>query len=67
MPPAETSTAQVRPGLCGHCRLARRIESERGSTFVLCERALTDNRFRKYPRLPVLACPGYERTTEADG
>ena len=64
MPPTKTSTTQTRPGLCSDCRHARRIESDRGSTFVLCQRALTDSRFRKYPRLPVLACPGYEQTHE---
>lgn len=48
------------PGLCGDCVYARIIDSGR-STFYLCERALTDPRFRKYPPLPVLACPGYER------
>jgi hypothetical protein len=35
------------------------VRSER-STFYLCERALTDPRFRKYPTLPVLSCPGFE-------
>jgi hypothetical protein len=47
-------------GLCGHCRHARRIESDRGSVFVRCELALRDNRFAKYPRLPVTRCAGYE-------
>jgi len=27
---------------------------------MLCELSKTDPRFPKYPRLPVLACPGYE-------
>ena len=39
----------------------RRIESDRGSIFYLCERSATDARFPKYPRLPVLQCVGYER------
>lgn len=50
----------VFPGLCADCAFSRRVESGR-STFCLCERALTDPRFLKYPPLPVLACPGYER------
>ncbi len=50
----------VFPGLCGDCAYARVIDSGR-STFYLCERALTDPRFGKYPALPVLACPGYQR------
>jgi hypothetical protein len=48
------------PGLCGHCTHARRIESDRGSQFLLCQLAATDSRFAKYPRLPVLCCEGYE-------
>jgi hypothetical protein len=48
------------PGLCGDCVFARVIDSGR-STFHLCERALTDPRYRKYPILPVLSCPGHQR------
>lgn len=40
---------------------AQRIESDRGSIFFLCQLALTDPRFQKYPRLPVLSCIGYEQ------
>ena len=38
----------------------RRIESDRGSKFYLCQRSATDPSFPKYPRLPVLQCVGYE-------
>lgn len=48
-----------RVGLCGSCRHARPVATPR-STFWLCERSRTDPRFEKYPRLPVLECPGYE-------
>ena len=41
----------------------RQILSDRGSTFYLCERAATDPKFPKYPRLPVLQCSGYECLT----
>ena len=47
-------------GLCDRCAHVRRIESGRGSTFYLCERAKTDPRLRKYPQLPVLRCVGFE-------
>ena len=47
-------------GLCADCLHARRVENTRGSVFVLCERSATDPAFPKYPRLPVLLCPGYE-------
>jgi hypothetical protein len=46
-------------GLCGTCRHCRLVETER-SMFFLCERSFTDPRYRKYPVLPVVACPGYE-------
>jgi hypothetical protein len=51
-------------GLCATCRHVETITSTRGSTFYLCQLALTDLRFPKYPTLPVLACEGYERLTE---
>lgn len=54
------SPAGAAAGLCGDCRHARRIQSARGSQFLLCERAATDPRFRRYPALPVLRCLGYE-------
>jgi hypothetical protein len=47
-------------GLCADCLHARRVESARGSRFFLCGRAASDPFFPKYPRLPVLACRGYE-------
>ena len=51
---------QPEVGLCTDCRFMRRITSDRGSIFYLCERSATDERFPKYPRLPVLRCVGYE-------
>lgn len=47
-------------GLCPACLHSRRVESARGSTFILCELSRTDPRFPKYPRLPVLSCAGYQ-------
>lgn len=52
--------SEPKVGLCESCAHARRIESAKGSVFWLCERAKTDPRYRKYPPLPVLTCPGYE-------
>jgi hypothetical protein len=46
-------------GLCANCVNARRIESARGSVFVLCQLSATDPRFPKYPSLPVSSCLGY--------
>jgi hypothetical protein len=49
-------------GLCTDCRHTERIASSRGSTFYLCRLSLTDPQYVKYPRLPVLACAGYQPT-----
>jgi hypothetical protein len=46
-------------GLCADCVNARRIESDRGATFLLCELSATDPAFPKYPALPVLRCSGF--------
>lgn len=51
-------------GLCSQCQHARLIESSKGSVFLLCELSKTDSQFSKYPRLPVLTCPGYEPRTQ---
>lgn len=46
-------------GLCASCVHAKVIESSKRAVFVLCGLSLTDPRFPRYPRLPVLACHGY--------
>ena len=48
-------------GLCASCKHMRRIESDRGSVFYLCQLSKVDPRFPKYPRLPVLSCIVYEK------
>jgi hypothetical protein len=47
-------------GLCARCVHARVQTTERGSRFWRCLRAETDERFVRYPRLPVVECPGFE-------
>ena len=61
LPPPLRVSGQV--GLCESCRHARRIESDRGSTFYLCELSSCDPRFPKYPALPVIQCLGYSPKT----
>lgn len=56
----EGRTGKQEAGLCADCAQARVVESARGSRFVLCARSATDAAFAKYPRLPVIACAGYE-------
>jgi len=60
MDAAPTPTQAPLVGLCAACIHARRVESVRGSVFLLCERSRDDPRFPRYPRLPVLACAGFE-------
>lgn len=48
------------PGLCESCRHSRIIISGKGSRFFYCALAETDERYLKYPRLPVLECSGYK-------
>lgn len=48
-------------GLCASCQWVRIVKNRRGSVFYRCQRADTDPRFVRYPPLPVLQCPGYDR------
>jgi len=61
------ATLRARAGQCGMCRHARLIASDRGSTFLLCRLSREDPRFVRYPRLPMVRCPGYEADTARDG
>src|SRR6185436_16399658 len=51
----------VRAGLCDTCAHQKIVRSGRGSVFSMCLRHRTDDRFPKYPRIPVERCPGYEK------
>jgi hypothetical protein len=48
-------------GLCAKCAFKKLVVSDRGSEFVRC----TKPELPKYPRLPVLACVGFEDTAVA--
>jgi hypothetical protein len=48
-------------GLCPRCVHVRRIDSAKGSTFWLCQRAATDASFPRYPPQPRMECAGFER------
>jgi hypothetical protein len=50
----------VRAGLCDTCKHQKVVKSGRGSVFSMCLLHKTDDRFPKYPRLPVESCAGYE-------
>jgi hypothetical protein len=48
-------------GLCDACAHQKLITSGRGSVFSLCQIGLKDPDWPKYPRMPVSACPRFER------
>lgn len=54
-------------GLCQRCIHARRIPSSRGSMFYLCGLSEVDSSFPRYPRLPVVRCPGFRATETSIG
>ena len=54
-------------GLCDACRHQRLVPNTRGSVFSLCELSRGDGRFPRYPRLPVLSCPGFEPAAAGPG
>jgi hypothetical protein len=56
-----SSSPGPKAGLCETCRYRRLVPNTRGSVFSLCERSRTDPAYPRYPRLPVLSCPGHER------
>jgi hypothetical protein len=47
-------------GLCARCCHAKLNHTRRGTTYLRCLRASWDERLVRYPRLPVLSCPGWE-------
>jgi hypothetical protein len=59
--------ASQRPpaGLCDRCRHQRLVPNTRGSVFSLCERSRSDPAYPRYPRLPVLSCPGFDARSES--
>lgn len=48
-------------GLCAACAHQRVVGNTRGSTFSLCGLSRVDDRFPRYPRMPVGSCPGFRR------
>jgi hypothetical protein len=62
--PARARARGENAGLCDSCAFQRLVPNTRGSVFSLCERSRKDPAFVRYPRLPVLECPGYERRSD---
>lgn len=53
-------------GLCDSCLHQRLVPNTRGSVFSLCERSKTDPSYPRYPRVPVLSCPGFEPRPDSE-
>ena len=60
--PSQTSD---RVGLCATCAHCRIVKGAR-STFYMCTLSFTDDRFLRYPPLPVRECIGYQTLASAD-
>ena len=52
--------------LCPSCLHVRPIVSGTGSKFWLCQLSQHDRRYPKYPRQPMIQCPGYSAAQHAD-
>lgn len=61
-----TAERAQRVGLCARCTHAKRIVSGKGSEFWMCMLSTVDDRFKKYPPLPMRACDGYSGRDEED-
>jgi hypothetical protein len=55
----------MRFGLCDTCVHQQIVRNTRGSVFSLCRRSREDAGYPRYPRMPVLACPGHELSPPA--
>ncbi len=64
LPTSESNTSDA-AGLCADCEYSKIIRSDRGGAFYQCLRSFTDPAFPKYPRLPVLDCSGYTKSSTA--
>lgn len=58
--PSEPPDIRATAGLCGTCQHAIVRPTKRGTVYLRCGLAAVDDRFARYPRLPVTFCPGYE-------
>lgn len=58
------SPEKHRVGLCVSCLHVRLVRTDRGTVFYQCQRSITDPTYPKYPRLPVVQCPGHELKSE---
>jgi len=61
----KSEAAAFLAGLCANCVYSRRVESPRGGVFFLCEYSQKDERYPKYPLLPVTRCEAHKSGVNA--
>lgn len=59
-PSADRTDIRAAAGLCGSCVHAIVRPTRRGTVYLRCGLASTDQRYAKYPRLPVVSCEGHQ-------
>jgi hypothetical protein len=47
-------------GICDSCTHQQLVPNSRGSVFSLCKLSRDDPAYPRYPRVPVLSCPGHQ-------
>jgi len=53
-------------GQCEWCEFARLNHTRRRTVYLRCGRSTTDDRFVRYPRLPMYGCPGFAPVGQAE-
>jgi hypothetical protein len=61
----DTRACPPNAGLCATCVHTRLVGAPGRSVFVQCGRAKTEPAFARYPRLPVVSCPGFEAESDS--
>jgi hypothetical protein len=51
-------------GLCADCGHARKLKTKIDAIIYMCGLSAKVPRLPKFPRLPVIACAGYEKTQQ---
>jgi hypothetical protein len=59
------NAAWMTQSLCRDCAHKREIVSGTGSRFWLCQLAVSNGSFRKYPPQPIAVCAGYRTESTA--
>jgi len=53
--------------LCESCASMREVITPKGSRFLLCQLAITNPDYPKYPKQPIVRCDGYQKNEQTVG